>query len=158
MGSAQNNRPLLDPTDIAIVEAMQDNGRIAISELGRLIGLSQPATSERVKRLEERGIITGYTARIDPAALGLGMMAVIRLRTTHEHIKACLKQFSEMPYVIEVLRLTGEDCFILKVLVPTPGELETIVDTIARFGPVTTSLVLSSEKPKTIGRAILKRP
>jgi Lrp/AsnC family transcriptional regulator, leucine-responsive regulatory protein len=158
MGSAQNNRPLLDPTDIAIVEAMQDNGRIAISELGRLIGLSQPATSERVKRLEERGIITGYTARIDPAALGLGMMAVIRLRTTHEHIKACLKQFSEMPYVIEVLRLTGEDCFILKVLVPTPGELETIVDTIARFGPVTTSLVLSSEKPKTIGHAILKRP
>jgi Lrp/AsnC family leucine-responsive transcriptional regulator len=158
MGSAQNNRPLLDPTDIAIVEAMQDNGRIAISELGRLVGLSQPATSERVKRLEERGVITGYTVRIDPAALGLGMMAVIRLRTTHEHIKACLRQFSEMPYVIEVLRLTGEDCFILKVLVPTPGELETIVDTIARFGPVTTSLVLSSEKPKAIGRAIFKRP
>ena len=157
MGTALNSRPPLDPTDIAIIEAMQENGRIGISELGRFVGLSQPATSERVKRLEERGIITGYSARIDPAALGFGMMAVIRLRTTHEHIKSCLKQFSEMPHVMEVLRLTGEDCFIVKVLVPTPQDLETIVDTIARFGPVTTSLVLSSEKPKAIGRAIMQR-
>lgn len=157
MGTAPNNRSPLDPTDIAIIEAMQENGRIGISELGRLVGLSQPATSERVKRLEERGIITGYCARIDPAALGFGMMAVIRLRTTHEHIKSCLKQFSEMPHVMEVLSLTGEDCFIVKVLVPTPQDLESIVDTIARFGPVTTSLVLSSEKPKAIGRAIIQR-
>ncbi|PKA42342.1 Lrp/AsnC family transcriptional regulator [Rhizobium sullae] len=153
----RNNRSPLDPTDIAIIEALQENGRIAISELGRKIGLSQPATSERVKRLEERGIIVGYGARIDPASLGLGMMAVVRLRTTHEHIRACLKQFSEMPQVIEVLRLTGEDCFLLKVLVPSPGELETIVDSIARFGAVTTSLVLRSERPKLIGRDLVQR-
>lgn len=150
-------KSLLDPVDIAILEALQDNGRIGMSELGRRIGLSQPATSERVKRLEERGIITGYGARIDAAALGLGMMAVIRLRTTHEHIRASLALFADMPQVIEVLRLTGEDCFILKVLVPTPAELEAIVDTIARFGAVTTSLVLRSEPIKPIGRALLKR-
>ncbi|TCU06299.1 Lrp/AsnC family transcriptional regulator [Rhizobium sullae] len=153
----RNNRSPLDPTDIAIIEALQENGRIAISELGRKIGLSQPATSERVKRLEERRIIVGYGARIDPASLGLGMMAVVRLRTTHEHIRACLKQFSEMPQVIEVLRLTGEDCFLLKVLVPSPRELETIVDSIARFGAVTTSLVLRSERPKLIGRDLVQR-
>ena len=150
-------KSLLDPVDIAILEALQDNGRIGMSELGRRIGLSQPATSERVKRLEERGIITGYGARVDAAALGLGMMAVIRLRTTHEHIRASLALFADMPQVIEVLRLTGEDCFILKVLVPTPAELEAIVDTIARFGAVTTSLVLRSEPIKPIGRALLKR-
>lgn len=150
-------KSLLDPVDIAILEALQDNGRIGMSELGRRIGLSQPATSERVKRLEERGIITGYGARIDAAALGLGMMAVILLRTTHEHIRASLALFAEMPQVIEVLRLTGEDCFILKVLVPTPAELEAIVDTIARFGAVTTSLVLRSEPIKPVGRALLKR-
>ncbi|MCK6443624.1 Lrp/AsnC family transcriptional regulator [Elstera cyanobacteriorum] len=150
-------KSLLDPVDIAILEALQDNGRIGMSELGRRIGLSQPATSERVKRLEERGIITGYGARIDAAALGLGVMAVIRLRTTHEHIRASLALFAEMPQVIEVLRLTGEDCFILKVLVPTPAELEAIVDTIARFGAVTTSLVLRSEPIKPVGRALLKR-
>lgn len=157
MGIADTDRPALDPTDIAIIEVMQENGRIAISELGRRIGLSQPATSERVKRLEDKGIISGYGARIDAAAIGLGMMAVIRLRTTHEHIRACLKLFSEMPHVVEVLRLTGEDCFHLKVLVPTPGELETIVDSIARYGAVTTSLVLRSEPPKAIGRLLLQR-
>lgn len=157
MSFARIDRSSLDPTDIAIIEVLQEDGRIAISELGRRIGLSQPATSERVKRLEERGIISGYGARIDAARLGLGMTAVIRLKTTHEHIRACLKQFAEMPQVIEVLRLTGEDCFLLKVLVPTPGELETIVDTIARFGAVTTSLVLSAEAAKPIGRALIQR-
>ncbi|MEH2508242.1 Lrp/AsnC family leucine-responsive transcriptional regulator [Bradyrhizobium sp. AZCC 1578] len=157
MSFRESFAPALDPTDVAIIEAMQEDGRIAISELGRRIGLSQPATSERVKRLEERGIITGYTAKINPAALGLRMMAIIRLRTTHEHIQSCQKQFAKMPHVMEVLRLTGEDCFILKVFVPSPQELETIVDTIARHGAVTTSLVLRSEPPKPIGRALIQR-
>jgi Lrp/AsnC family leucine-responsive transcriptional regulator len=110
-----------------------------------------------VKRLEECGVIAGYAARIDLSALGLNMTAVIRLRTTHEFIQPCLKQFAAMPQVIEVLRLTGDDCFLLKVVVPAPGELETIVDSIAKYGAVTTSLVLRSEPVKPIGRALLKR-
>jgi len=145
----------LDRLDIALLEALQDNARMPLSEIGRRIGLSQPATSERVKRLEERGIIAGYGARIDPVALGLGMMAIIRLKTTHEHIRPALGAFAAMPHVIEVHRLTGEDCFLLKVLVPTPGQLETIVDAIARFGAVTTSLVLRSEPAKPLGKALL---
>lgn len=148
---------VLDPTDLAIVEIMQQDGRISVSELGRRVGLSQPAASERLRRLEERGVILGYGARIDAAALGLGMTAVIRLRTTHEHIRDCLKNFSEMPHVVEALRLTGEDCFILKVIVPTPSDLEAIVDRIARFGSVTTSLVLRAEPQKPITRALLRR-
>lgn len=145
----------LDRLDMAILEALQDNARTPLSEVGRRVGLSQPATSERVKRLEDRGIIAGYAVRLDPAALGLGMMAIIRLKTTHEHIKPALRAFAEMPHVIEVHRLTGEDCFLLKVLVPTPGQLETIVDTIARFGAITTSLVLRSEPVKPLGKALL---
>lgn len=145
----------LDRLDIAILEALQDNARTPLSEVGRRVGLSQPATSERVKRLEDRGIITGYAVRLDPAALGLGMMAIIRLKTSHEHIKPALRAFAEMPHVIEVHRLTGEDCFLLKVLVPTPGQLETIVDAIARFGAITTSLVLRSEPVKPLGKALL---
>lgn len=145
----------LDRLDIAILEALQENARTPLSEVGRRVGLSQPATSERVKRLEDRGIIARYTACLDPAALGLGMMSIIRLKTTHEHIKPALKAFAEMPHVIEVHRLTGEDCFLLKVLVPTPGQLETIVDAIARFGAVTTSLVLRSEPVKPLGKALL---
>ncbi|MGV1761597.1 Lrp/AsnC family transcriptional regulator [Rhizobium sp. P44RR-XXIV] len=147
----------LDPTDMSIIEILQQDGRISVSELGRRVGLSQPAASERLKRLEERGVIAGYRAVIDPAAVGLGMMAVIRLRTSHEHIRPCLKQFSEMPEIIEVLRLTGEDCFLLKVLVPTAENLETIVDSIARHGAVTTSLVLRNEPAKAIGRELIRK-
>jgi Lrp/AsnC family transcriptional regulator, leucine-responsive regulatory protein len=147
----------LDSLDIAILEALQENARTPFSELGRRIGLSQPAMSERVRRLEERGVIAGYGARIDPAALGLGMMAIIRLRTTHEHIKTCLERFARMPHIIEVHRLTGEDCFLLKVVVPTSGQLETIVDSIARFGAVTTSIVLRSEQSKPVGAALIQQ-
>lgn len=149
-------QPTIDRLDIAIIEALQENARTPLSELGRRIGLSQPAMSERVKRLEERGIITGYGARIDPAALGLGLMAIIRLKTTHDHIQPCLRDFARMPHIIEVHRLTGEDCFMLKVLVPTPGDLESIVDRIARHGAVTTSLVLRTEPAKPIGAALLQ--
>lgn len=157
MARVSDNRTGLDPTDVAMIELLQDDGRISVSELGRKVGLSQPAASERLKRLEERSIIVGYRAVVDPAAVGLGMMAVIRLRTTHEHIKSCLKQFSEMPQIIEVLRLTGEDCFHLKVVVPSPADLESIVDSVARYGSVTTAIVLRSELPKPIGRDLIAK-
>lgn len=157
MAKNSDFHPNLDPTDIAMIEILQDDGRISVSELGRKVGLSQPATSERLKRLEDRGIIKAYQAVVDPASVGLGMMAIIRLRTTHEHIKACLKLFAEMPQVIEALRLTGEDCFHLKVIVPSPAHLEGIVDAIARYGSVTTAIVLRSEEPKRIGRELIGR-
>ena len=157
MRNAFNGRYALDPTDIAILELLQNEGRIAIAELGRRVGLSQPATAERIKRLEERGVIDGYAARLNPTALGLTMTAIIRLRTTHEHIAACLALFATLPNVIEVYRLTGEDCFFLKVLVPKPEELEPIVDSVARYGAVTTSLVLRQEKPKPIARSLMPR-
>lgn len=147
--------PRLDAKDHLTIELLQQDGRIALAELGRRVGLSQPAMSERVKRLEELGVITGYGARISPEAIGLAMSAIIRLKTSHEHIRACLKQFAELPHVVEVHRVTGDDCFILKVLVPSPGDLASIVDAIGRFGAVTTSVVLASEKPKDIGRATL---
>lgn len=145
----------LDAKDLAILEALQADGRIALAELGRKVGLSQPAMSERVKRLEERGIIAGYGARLDLKALGLGMTAILRLKTTHEHIRACLRQFAEIPQIVEVHRVTGDDCFVLKAIVPTPEDLAVVVDAIGRFGAVTTSLVLRSEPPRPIGRALL---
>jgi Lrp/AsnC family leucine-responsive transcriptional regulator len=147
--------PGLDAKDLAIIEALQHDGRMPLSELGRKIGLSQPAMSERVTRLEERGIIAGYGARINLAALGLDMMAIIRLKTAHEHIRACLKQFDELPFVIEVHRVTGDDCFIIKAIVPAPDDLAIIVDAIGRFGAVTTSVVLRSEPVKAIGQGLL---
>lgn len=146
----------LDKVDQAILATLQVEGRLSLSELGRRIGLSQPAMSERVRRLEDNGVITGYGARIDAHALGLSTAAIIRIRTTHEHIRPCLDLFARMPEVIEVHRVTGEDCFILRALVPSPGDLERIVDAVARYGSVTTSVVLRSEAPKPIGRALVE--
>ena len=145
----------LDDRDFAILELLQADGRLAISELGRRIGLSQPATSERVKRLEERGVIAGYGARLDLKALGLPMTAIIRLKTAHEHIGACLKAFAALPFIVEIHRVTGDDCFVLKAIVPAPEALATIVDAIGRFGSVTTSVVLRSEPAKPIGRELM---
>ena len=145
----------LDDKDVAILEVLQEDGRIPLSELGRRVGLSQPAMSERVKRLEDQGVITGYGARVDPRALNLGMVAIMRLATTHEHIRSCLKLFHELPHVIEVHRVTGDACFILKAIVPAPSDLATIVDAIGHFGAVTTSVVLRSEPPKPLGRTLL---
>ncbi|MBS7545980.1 Lrp/AsnC family transcriptional regulator [Ancylobacter oerskovii] len=145
----------LDDRDLDILEALQEDGRLPLSELGRRIGLSQPAVSERVKRLEERGVIAGYGARIDLAAVGLRMTAIIRLKTAHEHIRACLDAFDDLPYVVEVHRVTGNDCFVLKAIVPAPEYLAVIVDAIGRFGEVTTSLVLRSEPARPIPRALL---
>lgn len=152
-----DNPKALDAIGWKILKELQEDGRLTFTELGRRVGLSQPAVSERVKRLEERGIIAGYRAVVDLAALGLGTTAVVRLRTTHEHIAACLKQFAKMPEVIEVLRLTGEDCFFLKVIVPAPSALESIVDTLGRYGGVTTSVVLRSEPTKSVSRALIAR-
>jgi len=146
----------LDKLDHAILAALQDEGRLSLSELSRRIGLSQPAMSERVRRLEDNGVITGYGARIDPRAVGLSTAAIIRLRTAHEHIRACLDLFATIPEVIEVHRVTGEDCFIVRVLVPAPGDLERIVDAVARYGAVTTSVVLRSEAAKPISRALIE--
>ncbi|WP_165191616.1 Lrp/AsnC family transcriptional regulator [Caulobacter soli] len=145
----------LDAKDIGILELLQQDGRTPLSELGRKVGLSQPAMSERVKRLEERGIITGYGARIDPQALGLGMTAIIRLKTVHEHIRACLEQFARLPNIVEVHRVTGDDCFVLKAVVSLPGDLPAIIDAIGQFGAVTTSVVLRSEPVRPIGKALL---
>jgi len=145
----------LDQKDFTILELLQADGRMSLTDLGRKVGLSQPAISERVLRLEERGVITGYGARIDAQVLGLTSSAIIRLRTTHEHIAACLKRFSEMPQVIDVYRVTGEDCFVIRVIVSEPSALEAIVDGLARFGTVTTSVVLRTEPTKPIQRSLV---
>lgn len=146
----------LDPTDCAMLELLQMRGRITVSELARAVGLSQPATSERLKRLEEKGVIGGYRAVLNLDAVGLSTMAIVRLRTTHEHIPACLKLFEQLPEVVDVLRVTGEDCFHVKVVVPAPAALERLVDTIARYGPVSTSVVLRSGPQKPISRKLLR--
>lgn len=144
-----------DDLDVRILEALQADARVSFSDLARQLSLSQPAISQRVRKLEEAGVIRGYHAEVDPAALGIGIQATVRLRTTHAHLDAALQRFSALPEVLAIYRLTGEECFLLHVAATDAQRLEAVIDSIARFGPVTTALVLREYPTKPVGAALL---
>jgi Lrp/AsnC family leucine-responsive transcriptional regulator len=133
----------LDKKDRLILQALQHDARQSLSALGKRIGLSQPAISERVRRLEEAGVIEGYAARVSLPAIGLRLQAVVRVRTTHEHIQRYVTLFQSMPEVLDAVRVTGDDCFVVRCAFAAPSDLERVVDALAAHGSVTTSLVLS---------------
>ncbi|MDG0025592.1 Lrp/AsnC family transcriptional regulator [Trinickia sp. Y13] len=141
---------VLDKLDWRILEVLQSNARITNTELGKQIGLSQPAVTARIRRLEEQGVIEGYTARVNPRLVGRPIAALVRIRTTHAEIAHCLRAFEAMPEIIEAHRITGEDCFLVRIVVEEMSQLESAIDALARFGPVTTSIVLASYLPKII--------
>lgn len=140
----------LDRLDWRILEALQTHARMTNTELGKQIGLSQPAVSARIKRLEEQGVIEGYSARVNAALIGHEISALIRIHTSHAQLARCLKTFASMPEIIEAHRITGDDCFIVRVVVQRMKELEAVIDALAKFGPVTTSIILASYTPKAI--------
>jgi len=146
---SMNQKSYPDRLDWKILEALQENARYSNTEIGKRIGLSQPAVTARIQRLEERGIIACYTARIAAKLVGAEISAFIRLNAPHAALRACLAEFEAMPEIVEVHRITGVDCFIAKAVVFRMSELEATIDRIAQFGPVTTSVVLGSypEKP-----------
>lgn len=141
----------LDRVDHTILDVMQEDGRITMTDLAHRVHLSQPAVSARLRKLEDAGYITGYGARVSSARLGLSTHAVIRLKTTHEQIPASLVQFEQLPEIHRIYRVTGEDCFVLDVHTRTPERLEEVIDSIGRFGPVSTALVLREYPAHPIG-------
>ncbi|BDT69973.1 HTH-type transcriptional regulator LrpC [Comamonadaceae bacterium OS-1] len=134
----------LDTKDLLILQALQTDARQSLAAIGKRIGLSQPAMSERVRKLEEAGVIEGYSARVNLRALGVGLQAIIRIQTTHRGIQPYIALFQQMPEVLQADRVTGEDCFIVRCAIAQPEDLQRVVDALAVHGAVTTSLVLSS--------------
>jgi len=139
----------LDATDWAILTEVQRDGRIPFTELARRVNLSASATKERVRRLEAAEVITGYRAEVDLERTGYPVLAVVRLKypgpgTRHEPLRRLL---GERPEILECLRTTGDDCYVMKVATTTMAHLEEIVDELAEFGSTTTNLVLSRTLP-----------
>ncbi|MFE7632759.1 Lrp/AsnC family transcriptional regulator [Kitasatospora sp. NPDC057518] len=137
----------LDDTDWAIIEQLQQEARVSLSELGRRVSLSPSATTERVRNLESLGVITGYHATVDLAKVGYPVLAVVRLKypgNRHEPLRRLLAERRE---VLECLRTTGDDCYALKVAATSMEHLETLVDELAGFGSTTTSVVYSRTLP-----------
>lgn len=135
---------LLDPIGWHILEELQEDARIQYAELGRRVGLSTPAVFERVRRMEEAGIITGYRVEIDHQKVGLPVCAFIRVRVVGNFIPRVIAVAREMPEVYECHRIAGEDTFLLKVCVPTSEALEKTVDKLTPYVATTTMLVFSS--------------
>lgn len=140
----------LDRVDRQILEMLHHDGRLTGAEVGRRVGLSQPAASARISRLERAGVISGYRAVVNAGAVGLNIRAVIRLRTTHTQLGPALQLALQTNEVTSTLRVTGEDCLIFDVHCADAARLERIVDSLARFGPVTTALVLREYPPKSL--------
>lgn len=143
----------LDDVDWSLLAALQDDGRASYAELGRIVGLSPSAVTERVRRLEHSGVITGYTADVDPDRLGLPIHALVRLRYPHGNYKPFHDLLAVTPEVVEAHHVTGDDCFVLSVRAGSMPHLEEVTGRIAGLGRVTTSVVYSSPLPKRpVGR------
>ncbi len=136
-----------DKVDTAILKALQVNGRQSIAELARQITMSHSATAERVRRLEESGVISGYGAQVDPERLGYTILAYLRLRYPSSVYEPLHTLLAGLPEVIEAHHVTGDDCFIMKVVATSMKHLEQVSGRIGALGSVTTSVVYSSPLP-----------
>ncbi|MDC8760371.1 Lrp/AsnC family transcriptional regulator [Janthinobacterium fluminis] len=137
----------IDAKSRTILVAIQRDGRIALKALAEECGLSLPATAERLKRLEEAGIVTGYRAELNAQAAGYGVMAIIGMTAPQIYKAKLVAALQAMPEVLECLHVTGQDSFLLRVLTSDIGHLERFVASINHFGETRTSIVMSAPIP-----------
>lgn len=135
---------LLDDIGWKILSELQQNARTPFAELGRVVGLSTPAVTERVHKMEEAGIIVGYRAQIDPAKVGLPILAFVNVKVGGENLVRFMEVASIHPEVLECHRVTGAESFLLKVAVCDVAHLESLLDALMPYVATTTSMVLST--------------
>jgi len=135
---------LLDPTNLIILRLLSDNPRIANSRLARAVGMSGPAVRERVQRLEDAGVIRGVRLDLDPKLLGYPVAVVVRIRPMPGQIPKVIELAQNTPRVVECHRITGEDCFILRLHLETIEALDSVLDAFLIYGQTTTSIIQSS--------------
>ncbi len=141
---AAESLALLDEVGKNLLSALQQDARLSYAELGRRIGLSPAATAERLRRLEESGIIKGYRVELDLEALGLPVLAIVRMSCDGAKYRPFLKAVQTMERVVECHHVAGGDAFVLKVAAGSVRELEKVVEKLLDFGVPTTSFVFSS--------------
>ena len=135
---------LMDSFGRQLLAELQDNARISTAELARRVGLSPTATAERLKQMEEVGILRGYTIEIDREALGLEVMAFIRMSCDGPHYFRLMEFVQTLEEVRECHHLTGDDDFLLKVTTTSMADLEALIEALLPYGNPVTSLVLST--------------
>ncbi|MFB4305690.1 Lrp/AsnC family transcriptional regulator [Actinomadura sp. GTD37] len=146
-GRAYEPKPL-DAIDLQILTELQRDGRTPLAELGRRVALSGPAVAERVQRLEETGVITGYHATVDPVALGFPLTILVRVSPHPRELSRIPKIADEVPQITECHRITGDDCFFFIAHLRRVEELEPILDRFTPHARTTTSILQSSPVPR----------
>lgn len=135
----------LDATDWRILEELQTDGRLSYNQLSRRVNLSAPAVAERVRRLETAGVITGYHARVDPAEAGSPVAAFVQLRCSLGRCLLKTTEASDYPEVVEVHKLSGDYCSMLRVRTASMTHFEGLIERLGAHGDMRTSIVLSTQ-------------
>ena len=143
----ENRAEPLDDVNRRLLGQLQRDPRLTMSALARLVGMSSPAVTERVQRLERAGVIRGYRLDVDPAALGLPVTAWVRVRPEPRQLAKIAELAAGLPNVSECHRITGEDCFLIKLHAATIESLTETLDKILLYGQTVTSIVHSSPVP-----------
>jgi Lrp/AsnC family leucine-responsive transcriptional regulator len=142
------NTYLLDEINLRLLAELRADPRVSMAALARRTGMSAPAVTERVRRLEREGVIVGYRLDIDPAAVGLPVTAFARIRPMPGSLPKIAELAAELPQVTECYRITGEDCFLIKLHAATIEAIEAVLDRFLVYGNTTTSIVVSTPVPR----------
>ena len=134
----------LDAADLKTLSALIDNARISMADLGRLLAMSAQSAADRLRRLEDTGVISGFTAKLDREVLGLNVGAYIRIRPAMGELARVQALIADMDEIVECDRVTGDDCFIAKVFVRRIDELERVIDRLIPHAQTNTSIIQSS--------------
>ena len=145
--SSNDDDQLLDAVNRRLLTELHADPRISMSALAREVGMSAPAVTERVQRLRRTGVITGFRMDVDPAALGLPVTAFARVRPAPGQLDNIAKLARSLDQVSECYRITGEDCFLVKLHAPTIADLEALLDQFLTYGQTITSIVVSEPVP-----------
>ena len=138
---------LRDRKNIELLRFLQKKPRASFTELARHVGMSGPAVKDRILRIEESGILQGYRVELNPKKLGFGVMAFVRIRPLAGHSGKIVEVARSMSQVTECHRVTGEDCFILKLHIKEIAQLDRVLDKLLAHGQTTTSIVQSTPIP-----------
>ena len=141
--TSRMQRPL-DHLDWRLLRELQADARLSYNELARRVGLSSPAVAERVRRMEDAGVIVGYRAEVDPAKVGLPVLALVQLRCDHGRCLLNTFRAADYPEVLEVHKLGGERCTALKVAAESVAHLDALTHRLSRHGELWTTIILAS--------------
>ena len=146
----QNVLPSLDQTDLKLIALMTDNARTSLADLGRAVGMSSPSVSERIKRMEDAGVITGYRVEVDPVAVGYALMALVRIRPLPGQLKRVAEIISEIPEFTECDKVTGDDCYIARLQLRRITDLDPILERVTERAETNTSIVKTTLIPRRL--------